>query len=66
MYSLPCRNGVLPSTLVWPPQQYTGLITADGRRVAHSLARVQMPDQIVVLEHLLDAEGQRNGNGLGC
>ena len=37
-----------------------GLVGADGRRVAHRLARVQVPHQVVVQHHFLHSRNNNN------
>ena len=39
------------------------LVRADDRGVAHCLAGVEVPHQVVVSHHLLDAVGQGEGDG---
>mmetsp|Transcript_17024 Transcript_17024/g.33447 ORF Transcript_17024/g.33447 Transcript_17024/m.33447 type:complete len:299 (+) Transcript_17024:1996-2892(+) len=41
------------------------LVRADGGGAAHGLARAQVTHQVLVLEHLLDREGKRDGDREG-
>ena len=59
----PCEHPVHDPHLVL--RQRPRLVRADVGGVAHGLAGGEVPDEVVVLEHLLGGEGEGDGHGEG-